>query len=84
VAAEGKALEDVATPLSVIGKPSEAIFRTGSDREGIDPVGPGYGRDSTVAGTEGRDVDPSVPDPRLSGQDDTTRPRPPDDGMPLA
>src|SRR6201996_494310 len=29
VAAEGKALEDVARPLSVIGKPSEAIFRTG-------------------------------------------------------
>ncbi len=29
VNAEGKALEDVATPFSVIGKPSEAIFRTG-------------------------------------------------------
>src|SRR5215831_3724253 len=29
VDAEGKALEDVATPLSVIGKPAEAIFRTG-------------------------------------------------------
>jgi MFS family permease len=29
VAAEGKSLEDVATPLSVIGKPSEAIFRSG-------------------------------------------------------
>ena len=29
VAAEGKSLEDVATPLSVIGKPSEAIFRAG-------------------------------------------------------
>ncbi len=38
VNAEGKALEDVATPLSVIGKPPEAIFRTGSDRQGIDPV----------------------------------------------
>jgi MFS family permease len=29
VDAEGKALEDVALPLSVIGKPPEAIFRTG-------------------------------------------------------
>ena len=31
VDAEGKSLEDVARPLSVIGKPSEAIFRTGSE-----------------------------------------------------
>jgi MFS family permease len=30
VAAEGKSLEEVATPLSVIGKPAEAIFRPGS------------------------------------------------------
>jgi MFS family permease len=29
VAAEGKSLEDVARPLSVIGKPAETIFRTG-------------------------------------------------------
>jgi MFS family permease len=29
VAAEGKSLEDIAKPLSVIGKPSEAIFRPG-------------------------------------------------------
>jgi len=29
VAAEGKSLEDVAKPLGVIGKPPEAIFRTG-------------------------------------------------------
>ncbi|HEX6450734.1 MAG TPA: MFS transporter [Trebonia sp.] len=29
VAAEGKSLEEVATPLSVIGKPAEAIFRSG-------------------------------------------------------
>jgi MFS family permease len=29
VDAEGKSLEDVARPLSVIGKPSEAIFRAG-------------------------------------------------------
>ena len=45
VAAEGKALEDVAKPLSVIGKPSEAIFRSGSDRRGIDPTGTGTGYD---------------------------------------
>ena len=30
VNAEGKSLEDVATPLSVIAKPAEAIFRSGS------------------------------------------------------
>jgi hypothetical protein len=30
VNAEGKCLEDIATPLSVIAKPAEAIFRTGS------------------------------------------------------
>jgi hypothetical protein len=41
VNAEGKSLEDIATPLSVIGKPPEAIFRTGSDRDGIDPTRPG-------------------------------------------
>ncbi len=29
VDAEGKSLEDIATPLSVIGKPAEAIFRSG-------------------------------------------------------
>ena len=31
VDAEGKSLEDVARPLSVIGKPSETIFRSGSE-----------------------------------------------------
>jgi MFS family permease len=36
VAAEGKSLEDVARPLSVIGKPPEAIFRPGSGGEAID------------------------------------------------
>ena len=36
VNAEGKALEDVATPLGVVGKPAAAIFRSGADREGID------------------------------------------------
>jgi MFS family permease len=34
VDAEGKSLEDVARPLSVIGKPSEAIFRAGDPRQG--------------------------------------------------
>lgn len=29
VNAEGKALEDIAKPLSVISKPAQAIFRTG-------------------------------------------------------
>jgi MFS family permease len=74
VAAEGKSLEDVATPLSVIGKPPEAIFRTGSDRAGVDP---------SVRGAGGMGPGP-VPDPRLGGHDDPARPRPrPDDGTPL-
>jgi MFS family permease len=68
VDAEGKSLEDVARPLSVIGKPSEAIFRSGSDRQGIDPTTRG-----------GR----SVPDQRLANHDDPTRTRP-DDETPLA
>ena len=34
VDAEGKSLEDVATPLSVIAKPPQTIFRTGDPREG--------------------------------------------------
>ena len=41
VNAEGKPLEDVATPLSVIAKPPEAIFRAGGDRGGHDPGRPG-------------------------------------------
>jgi MFS family permease len=73
VDAEGKALEDVATPLSVIGKPSEAIFRSGVDRAGIDPTASGTG--STGSG--------SVPDQRLAEHDDHTRTQP-DDGTPPA
>ena len=34
VDAEGKSLEDVATPLSVIAKPAATIFRTGDPRDG--------------------------------------------------
>jgi hypothetical protein len=87
VAAEGKSLEDVATPLSVIAKPSQAIFRAGVDSGGIDPT-PGnsgnFGSDSTVTGAE----EPgSVPGPRPGGHDDPARtrpPLPPDDQMPLA
>jgi MFS family permease len=37
VDAEGKSLEDVATPLSVIGKPAEAIFRTGAPPTASEP-----------------------------------------------
>jgi MFS family permease len=88
VAAEGKSLEDVATPLSVIARPSEAIFRTGVDREGIDPTRSGtrgYRSDATVTGAEGLDTgSSSVPDPRPGGHDDPARTRPPDDDMPLA
>jgi MFS family permease len=36
VDAEGKSLEDVARPLSVIAKPAEAIFRAGGE-EGLSP-----------------------------------------------
>jgi MFS family permease len=37
VNAEGKALEDVARPLSVIAKPAETIFRPGIPPEGLSP-----------------------------------------------
>jgi len=73
VNAEGKALEDVATPLSVIGKPPEAIFRTGSDRTGVDPTVPGAGGMGSG----------SLPDPRRGQRDDPAWKRP-DDGTPLA
>ena len=39
VDAEGKSLEDVATPLSVIAKPAATIFRAGDTREGGLPAG---------------------------------------------
>jgi hypothetical protein len=39
VNAEGKTLEDVARPLSVIGKPSEAIFRAGAHDQPEGPTG---------------------------------------------
>jgi MFS family permease len=70
VAAEGKSLEDVARPLSVIGKPSEAIFRAGAGRAGIDPTvaGNAYGA-------------PAVPDPRSAGDDDPARSRRPEDRL---
>jgi MFS family permease len=37
VDAEGKSLEDIARPLSVIAKPAEAIFRTGGEPGGLSP-----------------------------------------------
>jgi MFS family permease len=90
VAAEGKPLEEVATPLSVIAKPSQAIFRTGVDTEGIDPTlsnASGFGTGSAVTGTgtEGLGTGSgTVPDPRLGEYDDPAHTGPPDDGMPLA
>jgi hypothetical protein len=74
VAAEGKALEDVATPLSVIAKPPEAAFRSGADRSGIDPLAPGSGT-AGMAGTVGSTGtgSGSVPDPRLGAHDDPAR-----------
>jgi MFS family permease len=74
VNAEGKALEDVATPLGVIGKPAAAAFRTGVDREGIDPVAPGDGSGGRGTGSG------SVPDQRFSQTDDPTKLRRPGDG----
>jgi MFS family permease len=38
VNAEGRSLEDIARPLSVIGKPSEAIFRAGAHDEPDSPT----------------------------------------------
>jgi hypothetical protein len=38
VDAEGKSLEDVATPLSVVAKPPATIFRSGDDRTGDAPA----------------------------------------------
>ena len=37
VNAEGKALEDVATPLSVVAKPAQGMFRPGGD-DGLSPA----------------------------------------------
>ena len=92
VAAEGKSLEDVATPLSVISRPPQAIFRTGVDREGIDPTlsnRSDFDDGSAMTGTAVQDTgSTSVPDPRPGGGHDdpmrTRAPQPPDDGMPLA
>ena len=39
VNAEGKSLEDIATPLSVIAKPAEAIFRAGRAPAPFPPAG---------------------------------------------
>ncbi len=88
VAAEGKALEDVATPLSVIGKPSEAIFRSGADDTVLNATLPHprhRGVNPAVTGTEGGGIGSgSVPDPRLGDHDDPSRTRRrPDGGMPL-
>jgi hypothetical protein len=89
VAAEGKSLEDVATPLSVIAKPAQAIFRSGVDTEGIDPTADNsepFEPGSTVTGTGGPDSG-SIPGPRAGGHDDPAQarpPQPPDDDMPLA
>jgi hypothetical protein len=62
VDAEGRALEDVASPLPVIRKPSEAIFRADSDRPGIDPAATGIRSSGFQPG--------AVPDPRLAQHDD--------------
>jgi MFS family permease len=61
VAAEGKSLEDVATPLSVIAKPSQAIFRTGVDTQDTGSVpGPRPGGHDDTARTQPPDDDPPL------------------------
>jgi MFS family permease len=89
VAAEGKPLEEVATPLSVIAKPSESIFRTGVDSKGIDPTASNsdgsFSGDSAMTGTGRLDTgSTALPDPRPGGHDDPAHTLPPDDSMPLA
>jgi MFS family permease len=66
VAAEGKSLEDVAKPLSVIGRPSAAIFRTGAPGTSGGLVNP----TATSGDTYGS---PPVPDPRTAPYDDPAR-----------
>ena len=75
VDAEGKSLEDVATPLSVIAKPSAAIFRSGDTRSAGNPVATD-GDDGRVTGAE------SIPDPSYGEQDGPSGTR--DDGTPMA
>jgi MFS family permease len=75
VNAEGKSLEDVATPLSVIAKPSAAIFRSGDTRSAGNPVATNSG-DGRVTGAE------SIPDPSYGEQDGPSGTR--DDGTPMA
>jgi MFS family permease len=86
VAAEGKSLEDVAKPLSVVAGRSQAVFRTGGDGTAVDPTanrdtmrpaaGPAAQTRDDIDPAAGRDgtgtVDgnPSVPDPRLAQHDD--------------
>ena len=70
VNAEGKALEDVAQPLSVISKPAQAIFRAGDDRLSGGSLSGGSLSD--------------VPDQRLGGHDNPAQLRPDDDsGTPM-
>jgi MFS family permease len=64
VAAEGKALEDVATPLSVISRPAGTIFHGGADRRTDSPATP---------------PDGTVPDPRLGSHDNPAWHQPDDD-----
>jgi len=86
VDAEGKALEDIAKPLSVIGRPPEAIFRSGVDREGIDDIavtepgstGQGYTPGSTTRHGYGTD---GLPGQRRTRHDDPARTRPDDEPL---
>ncbi|HEY3877383.1 MAG TPA: MFS transporter [Trebonia sp.] len=91
VNAEGKSLEDVATPLSVIAKPPATIFASGDVRSAADPATPAGAvpdqRATTVDPVTGEETgqgpgSTAVPDPRGPGHDDPARPRP-GDGTPM-
>src|SRR5262249_12913187 len=79
VDADGQALGDVAEPLAGTGKPATAIFRSGSDREGIDDIA---GTRSSTADTtrNGYGAD-SIPGQRYAEHDDPARTRPDDDPL---
>jgi hypothetical protein len=72
VDAEGKALEDIAKPLSVISRPPTTIFRSGADREGVDDIA------RAQSGSAGHGP---VPGQRYGEYDDPAQTRPDDEPL---
>jgi MFS family permease len=79
VNAEGKSLEDVAQPLSVVGRKTKTTVGSSTAQAAVDPSHPGQA-DGAQEGGFGMD---SVPDPRVGSYDDPMASRP-DDGRPMA